>query len=140
MYDDVSFDTSSHHTIDYLLETRSAKTYTFGQNRRYAHIKKQKPKKRALSAYNFNWNLLVDRMEERFRREAKENEARTSGHPMTKLTEILGKELLAKLKNEYPELYEKLMDHIERSKKITYSFCRDLLAQYNINLDEERKN
>jgi len=40
MFDAVTFDTSSHHTIDYLLETRSAKTYTFGQDRRYKHIKK----------------------------------------------------------------------------------------------------
>ena len=28
--DDASFDTSSHNTIDYLVESRSAKTYTFG--------------------------------------------------------------------------------------------------------------
>ena len=28
--DRASFDTSSHHTIDYLVETRSSKTYTFG--------------------------------------------------------------------------------------------------------------
>ena len=30
MLDGASFDTSSHHTVDYLVETRSAKSYTFG--------------------------------------------------------------------------------------------------------------
>ena len=79
MYDNVSLDTSSHHTIDYLLETRSSKTYTFGSDRRYIHIKKQRPKKRAISAYNFNWNQLVDRGDKRIEREAKENEKRNSG-------------------------------------------------------------
>jgi len=39
----------------------------------------------------------VERVDERFDREAKENEARVSGHPMTKLTEIIGAELLAKI-------------------------------------------
>ena len=35
---------------------------------------------------------------------------------MHKLTEILGEGLLAKIKNELPELYGKLMDHIEVRK------------------------
>ena len=39
--DAASFDTSSHHTVDYLLETRSAKSFTFGMasNTRYQHLK-----------------------------------------------------------------------------------------------------
>ncbi len=55
MLDSASFDTSSHHTIDYLLDERSVKTYTFGCQPRYKHVKRQKPVKRSLSAGNFNW-------------------------------------------------------------------------------------
>lgn len=41
MLDDASFDTSSHHTIDYILEDdKFAKSYTFGQNGGYQHIKR----------------------------------------------------------------------------------------------------
>ena len=40
MFDGASFDTSSHHTIDYLLENRSAKSFTFGHNARYPHLKR----------------------------------------------------------------------------------------------------
>ena len=40
MLDSASFDTSSHHTIDYLVEERSANTYTFGFNPRYKHLKR----------------------------------------------------------------------------------------------------
>ena len=41
MLDNASFDTSSHHTVDYLLETRSAKSFTFGidSKSRYPHLK-----------------------------------------------------------------------------------------------------
>ena len=63
MLDGASFDTSSHHTIDYLLENRSAKSFTFGHNARYPHLKRQRPKKRSLSHGNFNWNQLVDRVD-----------------------------------------------------------------------------
>ena len=61
--DEASFDTSSHHTIDYLVEQSTAKSYTYGQDRKYIHIKKQRPVKRSLSAHNFNWNILVDRVD-----------------------------------------------------------------------------
>lgn len=40
MLDNVSFDTSSHHTIDYILEEHTSKSFTFGQNRNYRHIKR----------------------------------------------------------------------------------------------------
>jgi len=40
MFDDVSFDTSSHHTIDYILEDFASKSFTYGQNRNYTHVKK----------------------------------------------------------------------------------------------------
>ena len=41
MLDGASFDTSSHHTIDYQLETHSAKSFTFGLNiSRYQHLKR----------------------------------------------------------------------------------------------------
>ena len=61
--DEASFDTSSHHTIDFILEKGTAKSYTYGQDAKYIHIKKQRPVKRSLSAYNFNWNILVDRID-----------------------------------------------------------------------------
>ena len=62
-FDEASFDTSSHHTIDYLVEQSTAKSYTYGQDVKYIHIKKQRPVKRSLSAHNFNWNILVDRVD-----------------------------------------------------------------------------
>lgn len=65
--------------------------------------------RRSLSAGNFNWNLLVGRVEKRFEAEAKENMKLNTGHAMTKLTMILGESLLAKIKSEYAELYEHLM-------------------------------
>ena len=40
MLDDASFDTSSHHTIDYILDDQCAKSYTYGQNGGYRHIKR----------------------------------------------------------------------------------------------------
>ena len=58
---------------------------------------------------------------------------------MVKLEGILGQALLRKIQEEFPELYEKLLDHIRIKKNITLAFCRDLLAQYEINLDEERR-
>lgn len=97
MMDGASFDTSSHHTIDYLVEEKSCKTYTFGHDRRYQHIRKQKPMRRSLSAGEFNWNLLVSRVEKRFQDEAKEMEKFNSGLAMTKLTSILGEKLLVKI-------------------------------------------
>lgn len=63
--DNASFDTSSHHTIDYLLNEGPAKSWTFGHGRRFMHIRKPRPVKRTLSANSFNWNLLVDRVDER---------------------------------------------------------------------------
>jgi hypothetical protein len=39
--DDASFDTSSHHTIDYLVGTKSAKSFTYGSGKRYSgHLKR----------------------------------------------------------------------------------------------------
>ena len=67
--DGASFDTSSHHTIDYLLDNRSAKSFTFGKDGRFPHLKKQRPVKRSLSAGNFNWNLMVDRVNQQLQRE-----------------------------------------------------------------------
>ena len=58
---------------------------------------------------------------------------------MVKLEGILGQALLRKIQEEFPELYEKLLEHIRIKKNITLAFCRDLLAQYEINLDEERR-
>ena len=92
--DGASFDTSSHHTIDYLIENNSAKTYTFGQDAKYIHLKHQRPIKRSLSHGNFNWNLLVDRLNERFVKEAEDDEKRISGDAMARLREFLGEELL----------------------------------------------
>lgn len=111
--DDASFDTSSHHTIDFLVEKNSAKSFTFGFGRKYMHhIRKPRPVKRTLSANSFNWNLLVDRIDGRLEKEARENAKLNSGTPMVKLTEVLGAELLERIKNELPELYELLMEHI----------------------------
>lgn len=138
--DNVSFDTSSHHTIDYLVEDLTAKSYTFGKNGGYAHLKRQRPIKRSLSHGNFNWNLLVDRIDNRFEKEAKANALKDSGSPMSRLIEIIGKELLQRIKTDIPELYSALMDYIrDRKGLITFAFCRDLLAKYNINLEEERR-
>ena len=139
MLDSASFDTSSHHTIDFLMDARSSKSFNFGQDRRYIHIRHQKPVKRSLSHGNFNWNLLVNRMDVRFAKEEKERQDLKSGHPMAKLEKILGKELLLKIKGEFPELHEQLLDHIKLTKKLTYQFCKELLSEYNINLDEERR-
>ena len=93
--EDCSYDTSSHHTIDYLVSERSYKTYTFGTGRRYPHLKRQKPIKRSLSHRNFNWNILVRRLDKRFEEEAKIEEAKNSGHAETKIIEVLGRELWA---------------------------------------------
>ena len=80
MLDGASFDTSSHHTIDYQLETHSAKSFTFGLNiSRYQHLKRQRPAKRSLSAGNFNWNLLVTRVDKRLEKEQKKFDAFVSG-------------------------------------------------------------
>ena len=105
MLDNASFDTSSHHTIEYQLDCRSSKSFTFGHDRRYTHIRKQKPCKRSLSHGNFNWNLLVNRMDVRFKKEEEERLTLKSGLPITKLEKILGKDLLKKIRDEYPELY-----------------------------------
>lgn len=138
--DNVSFDTSSHPSLDFLLETRSVKSYTFGFGRRYPyHIRQPRPKKRTLSAASFNWNLLVDRIDDRLQKEAERKAKLKSSVPMVKLTEILGSGLLERIKNEMQELYEKLMEHIANKQPITYAFCRMLLCNYNINLDQERK-
>ena len=137
MLDNASFDTSSHQTIDFLIKSRPAKSWYYGQGGRYEHIKKQRPVKRSLSAHNFNWNLLVQRLDMRFEREEKENAARISGKALTKLKQTLGEELLLKLQTEHPELYEKLMEHIKAEKHLTFSFCKDLLATHNLNLEEE---
>ena len=137
--DDASFDTSSHHTIDYLVETRSNKTYTFGEGSRYPHLKRQRPVKRSLSAGNFNWNLLVSRIDNRFDLMAKNEAKKNTGDPLTKLRNVLGQSLLDRIRDEFPELYEHLMEHIKNKKQLSYAFCRDLLADYNINLEEERK-
>ena len=105
--DDVSFETSSHNSIDYLLQEVEAKSFTFGFGRRYKyHIRMPRPKKRTLSAASFNWNLLVDRVDGRLEREAQEKAKLNSGTPMVKLTEILGHELLQRIRDEFPELYE----------------------------------
>ena len=59
---------------------------------------------------------------------------------MSKLIEILGQELLDRIKEEIPELYEALMDYIKNKKGlVTFAFCRDLLAKYNLNLEEEQR-
>ena len=59
---------------------------------------------------------------------------------MSRLIEIIGKELLQRIKTDIPELYSALMDYIrDRKGLITFAFCRDLLAKYNINLEEERR-
>ena len=47
--------------------------------------------------------------------------------------------MLDKIKQEFPELYEQLMEHIKLKKQLSYAFCRDLLNEYNLNLDEEKK-
>ena len=114
--DAASFDTSSHHTIDYLIKTKPAKSYTYGQGNKYIHLKRQRPTKRSLSAGNFNWNILVNRLEKRFNKEAKIKKNFNSGHPMSKLRSIIGENLLEKIKNEIPELYEALMEHIKNKK------------------------
>jgi hypothetical protein len=93
--------------------------------------------KRSLSAGNFNWNLLVNRLEKRFEKEAKFDDGFNSGHPMTKLRTILGDNLLVRIKKEIPELHEALTEHIKYKKQLSYAFCRDLLADYSINLEEE---
>ena len=140
MLDNVSFDTSSHHTIDYILEDITAKSFTFGENGGYRHLKRQRPIKRSLSAGNFNWNLLVDRINSKFDEEAKRYAEKNSNDAMAKLIEILGQELLDKIKNEIPELYDALMDYIKNKKGlVTYAFLKDLLAQYNLNLEEEQR-
>jgi len=56
---------------------------------------------------------------------------------MTKLRTILGDKLLERIKKDIPELYEALMEHIKSKKQLSYVFCRDLLADYSINLEEE---
>ena len=78
-------------------------------------------------------------MDVRFAKEEKERQDLKSGHPMAKLEKILGKELLLKIKGEFPELHEQLLDHIKLTKKLTYQFCKELLSEYSINLDEERR-
>ena len=140
MLDNVSFDTSSHHTIDYILEDLTSKSFTFGQNGGYRHLKPQRPIKRSLSTGNFNWNMLVDRINSKFDKEIKLYAEKDSGSPMARLIEILGKELLEKIKNDIPELYDSLMEYIKGKKgQVTFAFCRDLLAKYNLNLEEERR-
>ena len=116
MLDGASFDTSSHHTLDYLLDDRSTKTFTFGQDKRYTHIRKQKPVKRSLSHGNFNWNQLVNRLDARFEKEELKRQTLKSGFPMAKLEKILGKDLLKKIKDEYPELYNQLLEYVKMSK------------------------
>ena len=96
--------------------------------------------KRSLSAGNFNWNLLVDRINSRFDAEAKLYAEKKSGSAMAKLIEILGQELLDRIKAEIPELYEAIMDYIKNKKGlVTFAFLKELLAKYNLNLEEERR-
>ena len=139
--DAASFDTSSHHTVDYLLETRSAKSFTFGMasNTRYQHLKQQRPAKRSLSAQNFNWNILVDRVDKRLEHEQKKYDTFVSGQPMTKLIGILGQDLVNRIREDYSDLFDSIMGHLELKKNITYAFCKQLLSHYNLNLDEEKK-
>lgn len=139
MLDSASFDTSSHHTIDYLLEACSAKSFTFGKDGRYPHLKKQRPVKRSLSAGNFNWNMLVDRVNQRFAKEAKIQEAMTSALPLNKLNEILGQDVVAKIKEELPALFEKLVEYVKQKKEMTYAFCKEVLEKYGFYLDEDKK-
>ena len=110
--DDMSFETSSHASLDYLLEKEMVKSFTFGFGRRYKQFRMPRPVKRTLSAASFNWNLLVDRIDGRLELEAQEKAKLNSGTPMVKLTEILGADLLQRIKSELPELYEQLMEHI----------------------------
>lgn len=85
--------------------------------------------KRSLSHGNFNWNLIVDRIDIRLDEEAKANALKDSGSAMARLIEILGKQLLEKIKKDIPELYDALMDYIEYKKGlVTVAFCRDILA------------
>jgi len=139
MLEAASFDTSSHNTIDYLVETRSAKSFNFGQDGRYPHLKRQRPVRRSVSAGDFNWNLLVAHVDKRFKKEAELQAKLTSALPLSKLTKVLGSDLLAKIRDELPELHQHLMEHIKLKKKLSYAFCKELLAQYNLNLDEEKK-
>ena len=83
--------------------------------------------------------MLVKRVDKRLEAEAKEAEKLNSGLAMTKLTGILGQGLLEKIKTEQAELYTQLMAHIETKKQISYGFCRDVLADYNVNLDHEKR-
>ena len=83
--------------------------------------------------------MLVDRVDKRLEREQKKYDAFISGLPMAKLKAILGEDLLDRIRNELPELYNHLMEYIETKKNINYAFARDLLAQYKLNLDEERR-
>ena len=82
MLDNVSFETSSHHTVDYILEDKTAKSFTFGQNGGYQHIRKQRPIKRSLSVGDFNWNMLVNRVNAKFDLEAKKYAEKGSGSPL----------------------------------------------------------
>ena len=127
--DDMSFETSSHATLDYLLEKEMTKSFTFGFGRRYMHhLKMPRPKKRTLSAASFNWNLLVDRIDGRLELEAQENAKLNSGTPMVKLTEILGADLLTRIKNELPELYEQLMEHISNKQMENEMLSRNRIS------------
>ena len=58
---------------------------------------------------------------------------------MVKLIGILGQELFDRIRDEYPELYQLLMDHLQLKKNITYGFAREVLLGYGIILDEERR-
>lgn len=104
--DNVSFDTSSHHTVEYEMDARTSRSYTFGVEGRFRHLRRQRPFKRSLSAGNFNWNAMVDRVEDRLKREADRVAKNNSGNPLLKLQKILGDDLLAMIKTEIPELYE----------------------------------
>ena len=80
------------------------------------------------------------RIDNRFEEQDRLYAEKNSGSPMQKLIEILGQELLDRIKEEIPELYEALMDYIKNKRGlVTYAWCRDLLAKYNLNLEEERR-
>ena len=66
--------------------------------------------------------MLVDRINSKFDKEIKLYAEKDSGSPMARLIEILGKELLEKIKNDIPELYDSLMEYIKGEKELQEVF------------------
>ena len=95
--------------------------------------------KRSLSTGNFNWNLIVDRMNLRFKKEAEVEEAKDSGEPIKKLVEVLDQELVERIKNEMPELHTYLIEWVKSQKQLTYELCREIFKNFNYSLEEEQK-